>query len=105
MKLLIAEATYLDDEARNYLLDLLESFDKAITRIGVCGAAEIRKLAAELIGAISLYLSDADEEDRSKVKEFITKFGKGVKEFLRIAVSSGIEGATGYAIGALTTGL
>lgn len=101
---LIADASYLDDEARSYLLNLIGHFHKAITSISVFGVEEVRKLAAELVGALGIYLSDASDEQRSKASKLVTKLAEGIKKVLRIAVGAAIEGGTGFILGALTTG-
>jgi len=104
MSSLIADASYLDDEVRHYLLGLCQHLEKACTNIGVFGPGELRSLVNELVGALALYMADAPEEDRAETGKFLRKVCELAGKVFRVAGRAAVEGAVNLALGELPPG-
>ncbi|WOP17398.1 hypothetical protein [Raineyella sp. LH-20] len=87
----------LDADARDYLLELVNRLDQALRGVGVHGEPDVRRWAAELIGALGIYASSGDEAQDDRTRGFIVRFGSTVKAFLlheipRAILASAMDG-------------
>lgn len=101
----LIESADLDGEARSYLLELVNRLSQALHGVGVRGESDVRRWASELIGALAIYATGGDIEQRNKFRDFMDRFGPKVKSFLVHEVPAAIaSGAADAAIQAITGG-
>lgn len=78
---LVQGSTQLDEESKHYLLDVATHLERAISLVSSFGGDEVRRLAAELSGALAAYFVDAPDEEREAASGIITKILQGIRRF------------------------
>jgi hypothetical protein len=79
---LIIGATEIDEQTRDYILQLTRHLQDAIASVAVRGTADVRRLADQLVGAMVRYLSDELPDNRQKTASVIERLVGHVKVFL-----------------------
>ncbi|OYN84026.1 hypothetical protein [Parenemella sanctibonifatiensis] len=91
MELLRSSA--LDNDAMEYLFELVAHLDRVIARVDVFGSVDVARAAKELIAVLTIQFSDQPEEDQAKAKGLVQRLGWALKKlpFSRVATELAIE--------------
>lgn len=95
---LVQTSTYLSDNERHYLLEVSQHLTKAIDEVTVFGTANVHRLANELAGALTVYLSQAGDGEADKALGLVKRLTFAVKNNLptvSIAALTGIASGAG----------
>lgn len=102
--LLIAD-TSLSEEERGYVVELLKSLNNALVSVGVTGAADVRRLSNELVGALASLFCVGDGEQREEAGDLVQRVLRYVKGLVVGEVAPKAIGvAAGEVVKHLTTG-
>ena len=102
---LVSASTFLSADVRNYLLDLADHLEKAISDVAASGTADVSRLANELVGALASYFTDAPAPEQTKAGRIFTRILSIVRSGAGLAALALVEGAaSGIAQGMITPG-
>ena len=87
----ITAADDMDDDFARYVLELAKGLDKAVDQFVVFGPDGVRRLAAELIGALAVMFPQVPEDRNEKLKNFIGRLREGLANLLRVGATTAVE--------------
>lgn len=87
----ITAADDMDDDFARYVLELAQGLDKAVAQFVVFGPDGVRRLAAELIGALAVMFPQVPEDRHEKIRGFVTRLRDGLANLLRVGAATAVE--------------
>lgn len=97
----ITTADDMDDDFARYVLELAQGLDKAVAQFVVFGPDGVRRLAAELIGALAVMFPQVPEDRHEKIRGFVTRLREGLANLLRVGAATAVEAGVTDALKAL----
>lgn len=87
----ITAADDMDEDFARYVLELAQGLDKAVAQFVVFGPDGVRRLAAELIGALAVMFPQVPEDRHEKIRGFVTRLREGLANLLRVGAATAVE--------------
>lgn len=85
-------STHLSQTQRNYLLDVAQNLKKAVVEVTAFGTADVHRLAAELAGALVIYLGQTGDGEAGKAGGLVYRLMNAVKYNLTPVALAAIGG-------------
>lgn len=87
----ITAADDMDEDFARYVLELAQGLDKAVAQFVVFGPDGVRRLAAELIGALAVMFPQVPEDRNEKIRGFVNRLREGLANLLRVGAVTAVE--------------